>query len=296
MTKGRTARTAVLALVAVLLSAAAATAAQRTSPDMGQTTLQPGDLPGAVLASHGAGKPKGYVSAYQRTYQLKTPQGSAGIVYIQSAGQLAGTIAKAKTDVQLVETSLRTKVGKKLFIAGIAATVNVKPKAVSVSAVRKPKFGDNAFEQPVSVLLKGHRVYEDLLYLQLDRVVATLVLAGIHPVTSSAAAKYATVVMSHITTALTPVSTAAPTVTGTAVQGQTLTAAPGTWSNDDVAFTYQWQHCDATGANCVDVTGATATTYAVTATDVGFTLRVVATATNRFGAPTAPSVVTAAVA
>ena len=293
---GRTARTAVLALVAVLLSAAAATAAQRTSPDISQTTLQPADLPGAVLASHGAGKSKGYVSGYQRTYQLNTPQGPAGIVYLQSTGQLAVTITKAKTDVRVAETTLRTKLGRTLFIARIASTAHVKAKAVKVSAMRKPKFGDNAFELPLSVLVKGHRVYEDLLYVQLDRVVATLVLAGIHPVSSSAAGKYATIVSSHITTVLTPVSTAPPTVTGTAVQGQTLTASPGTWSNDDVAFTYQWQHCDATGANCVDVTGATATTYAVTATDVGFTLRVVATATNRFGAPTAPSVVTAAVA
>lgn len=296
MTKGRTARTAVLALVAVLLSAAAATAAQRTSPDITQTTLQPADLPGAALASHGVVKAKGYVSGYQRTYQLNTPQGPAGIVYLQSTGQLAVTIAKAKTEVQLDEGALRTKLGRKAIIAEIARSLNVKATAVKVGTVRKPKFGDNAFELPLSILIKGHRVYEDLLYLQLDRVVATLVLAGIHPVSSSAAGKYTTIVSSHITTVLTPVSTAPPTVAGTAVQGQTLTAAPGTWSNDDVAFTYQWQHCDATGANCVDVTGATATTYAVTAADVGFTLRVVATAKNRFGAPTAPSVVTAAVA
>ena len=50
-------------------------------------------------------------------------------------------------------------------------------------------------------------------------------------------------------------------------------------------FTYQWQRCDAAGANCVPVAGATAPTYAVLPTDVGATLNVVVTAANRFGRP-----------
>jgi hypothetical protein len=91
-----------------------------------------------------------------------------------------------------------------------------------------------------------------------------------------------------------PVAVTGPTVTGTAVQGQTLTAAPGTWTNEP-SFTYQWQRCDAAGANCVDIAGATAPSYGVTAADAGATLRVVLTAHNRFGAPTAQSVVTAVV-
>lgn len=33
---------------------------------------------------------------------------------------------------------------------------------------------------------------------------------------------------------------------------------PGVWSSPPVEdFTYQWQVCDATGANCVDIPGAT---------------------------------------
>jgi hypothetical protein len=74
-----------------------------------------------------------------------------------------------------------------------------------------------------------------------------------------------------------------------------LTAAPGTWTAADAAFTYQWQHCDGAGANCVDVPGATAQTYAVTPADVGTTLHVVVKATNRFGSATAPSGATAVV-
>jgi hypothetical protein len=88
---------------------------------------------------------------------------------------------------------------------------------------------------------------------------------------------------------------ALPTVTGIADLGQTLTSSPGTWSNSDVVFTYQWQRCDPAGQTCSDIDGETNSTYGVVGADAGFTLRVVVTATDRFGAPTAQSAVTALV-
>src|SRR4029077_12419529 len=83
-----------------------------------------------------------------------------------------------------------------------------------------------------------------------------------------------------------------PTVAGTARTGRTLTLGHGTWRAASVAFTYQWQRCDPMGANCTSVAGATRRTYAVTGADVGWTLVVVVTSTNRFGSPTARSVAT----
>lgn len=41
-------------------------------------------------------------------------------------------------------------------------------------------------------------------------------------------------------------------------------------------YTYQWRRCDAHGGNCADIAGATSDTYLLTAADVGFSLRVVA--------------------
>ena len=43
--------------------------------------------------------------------------------------------------------------------------------------------------------------------------------------------------------------------------GQVLTAANGTWSNSPTGFVYQWQRCDAGGANCAAIGGATDPTY-----------------------------------
>ena len=78
-----------------------------------------------------------------------------------------------------------------------------------------------------------------------------------------------------------PSNTAKPTIDGTAKVGEELTATTGTWTgHQPIDFTYQWQRCDAAGANCVDITGATAAAYRSTLADAGSTLRVVVTADN----------------
>ena len=85
-----------------------------------------------------------------------------------------------------------------------------------------------------------------------------------------------------------PSITAAPTVSGTALVGQTLTATMGTWAGHPApSLAAQWQSCQA--ALCGDIAGAQGGTYVVGAADVGKTLRVLVTATNTSGAATAPS-------
>jgi hypothetical protein len=87
-----------------------------------------------------------------------------------------------------------------------------------------------------------------------------------------------------------PVSATPPVLSGPAAQGHALTANPGDWSVPGPAtYTYQWQRCDAKGANCVDIPGATDDTYTPTAADVGHTLRAEITATNDAGATSTTS-------
>ena len=93
-----------------------------------------------------------------------------------------------------------------------------------------------------------------------------------------------------------PDNTARPTITGTAAEGQTLTANDGTWTGNPTSFAYQWQQCDSDGSNCGSIVGATAKTFVVRAADIGFRLRVQVTATNDRGRGTALSGVTAIVA
>jgi subtilisin family serine protease len=87
-----------------------------------------------------------------------------------------------------------------------------------------------------------------------------------------------------------PRSLTAPSVTGTAVRGRTLTVGTGTWSNSPDRFRYQWQRCD--GANCREIGGAAGSDYVLTRADEGFRIIVVVTASNSFDsgwATTAPT-------
>jgi len=72
-----------------------------------------------------------------------------------------------------------------------------------------------------------------------------------------------------------PVNTVAPTISGTATIGQTLTSTTGTWTSDTgiTGYLYQWYR----GATLI--TGATNSTYVLTLADVAFdiTCRVAAT-------------------
>lgn len=96
--------------------------------------------------------------------------------------------------------------------------------------------------------------------------------------------------------ALAPVNTAPPTISGTPASGQTLTAANGTWTGAaPITFGYVWQLCDATGAACTPITGATGSTYVLTSAAVGKTLRLQVNAANANGTSSATSVPTAVI-
>ena len=86
-----------------------------------------------------------------------------------------------------------------------------------------------------------------------------------------------------------PTNTTAPQVSGTATQGNTLTTTNGSWTGSPTKFTYAWQDCNASGASCAGISGATASSYTLQASDVGDTVRSVVTATNSGGSASASS-------
>jgi endoglucanase len=93
-----------------------------------------------------------------------------------------------------------------------------------------------------------------------------------------------------------PANTALPTVSGIAQVGQTLTATSGSWSGTTpMTYAYQWRRCDSAGANCANISGATATTYTLAAADQGMTVRMRVTASNSAGSASANSAATGVV-
>jgi hypothetical protein len=75
-------------------------------------------------------------------------------------------------------------------------------------------------------------------------------------------------------------NTTAPVVTGTAVVNQTLKTTAGSWAGGATAESYQWQRCSSVGTSCVNIAGAAATTYKLTAADGGHVVRSTVRATN----------------
>ena len=86
-----------------------------------------------------------------------------------------------------------------------------------------------------------------------------------------------------------PTNTAAPTISGTATQGQQLTAAPGSWAGAPTGFAYQWQRCSVGPVGCADISGETNATYTLMPVDVNSVVRVSVIASNASG-PSVPAV------
>ena len=93
-----------------------------------------------------------------------------------------------------------------------------------------------------------------------------------------------------------PLLSTPPTIVGAPQAGQLLAAVPGAWEGGKpLTFTYQWRQCDAAGADCTAISGATRESYRPVSTDVGHSLKVFVTATSGAGTAVATSVPTAAV-
>jgi hypothetical protein len=287
---------AALAASLVLLASAAATAAPPPgTPDVSTMTLQASDFPGATATGQLVAN-TALVQAYDRLIRLKSPYGASHYLELESVAILASDTTAAARGYALLGHTFSSKAGRlklvKQFENGanvsFTSTKLVKPRALGVS--------DSSMEIGFVAKVNGRTLDVSVSLLRLDRVVVEDAAIG----TGKAVAKADGVALtklaaSHTAAALVPIDVSAPAITGTAVQGQTLTASTGVWGDTPTAYAYQWQRCDATGTTCADVAGATASTYAVTSADAGVTLRVNVTASNRFGSVPVSSGVTAVI-
>ena len=102
--------------------------------------------------------------------------------------------------------------------------------------------------------------------------------------TNDAGSAEATSVATGEVLALAPANVTPPSISGDPVDGETLTADPGTWTGTQpIDFDYQWQRCDADGTDCVDIVGADDPTYTVVPGDIDHVIQVVVTAGNDAG-------------
>jgi hypothetical protein len=285
--------------VALLIGGAAVAAAEaaRTvaGPSASAMVLAATDVPGAKVTAQKAGKGTQLIDgAYEREFHFSRPYGASKFTDFVDVAILTKAVDIATADYAAAAHEYESAQGKKLLaslFAGLAKGVTT-----SKMTTRPIALGDKGLQLSFVAKVKSESMNVSVVLFRIDRVVEIASAEGTGQVGKQTdALALGNLIAAHVRAALMPSVVAAPTITGTDQQGQTIAASTGTWTNTPTSYTYQWQHCDAAGANCADIAGATAATYAVTAADVGTTLRVNVTAKNGVGSVAAPSAVTGVV-
>ena len=80
-----------------------------------------------------------------------------------------------------------------------------------------------------------------------------------------------------------PVNSVAPTISGTAEIGQSLSVTDGSWTGSPTSYSYEWLWSSTVGGNYAPISGATSSTYVVSDPDAGTYLKVIVTANNAGG-------------
>lgn len=93
-----------------------------------------------------------------------------------------------------------------------------------------------------------------------------------------------------------PHNVSAPTISGSAQEGQTLSGDRGRWEGTGpIDYNHYWQRCDRNGNACANISGGGGTRYTLTSADVGNRVRFRVQATNRAGRTNAYSAASAVV-
>jgi hypothetical protein len=276
---------------AVLAMPAGAVVPPPGTPDLSQMVVAPSDLAAGASATTDAYQDptQPFVAAYERDFSLSATASGASFLGIISRINLAGDATQAIAFEAGAQAAFSSPKGKASFahtlIKAFGKKAHVRRRSIHFGRIVSAGVGDASFLFPFSFRVRHLPFYADVVTLRVDRVIGALTLLSLPgtPIPQSDASNLAGAMAAHIRAGLVPQNTGAPTITGTAMQGQTLTATNGTWSNGPTSFSYQWQRCDAAGANCSPIGGATGQSYTVTASDAGATIRVAVTATNAAG-------------
>jgi hypothetical protein len=300
----------VVVVVSILLGLSLAQGANAIAPPAGlpnlsKMALRVSDLPaGAKVANQHYVKPDHALAEYDREFKPGTARvGKLRLLGLENDLELHQSADEAASLVKGFRALVSTKRGRqtlaKLFARGFTAgggSQAGKPNVTTGLPVNL-HIGDESLALPFRIKTRLGTLRVVITVHRVERVVSVVVMAGDlnAKLPASASRRIVTPIAQHIREGLAPIIGTPPTISGTAQVGQTVTGNAGSWTNTPTQLTYQWQHCDAAGANCAAIAGATTQTYVVQATDAGSTLRIAETATNALGTATSVSAQTAVV-
>jgi hypothetical protein len=271
------------------------------SPDPKQIVLKSSDLGGAAVSSQGYYKDKDFPSliSYERDFKAGRAGGTRflGLEADVEIGTAPRTTAaflssfRRYLDSPQGRATLKQEF-KKAFAGDLGLVSDLR-----IGRITRLGVGDDSFDLPMTFEVLGLKTRVHIAAFREERVLFTLFVGGQldGPLPRTVVVRLARLEVGRARVQLTPRNTVLPAVSGTPQVGQTLNASTGTWTGTPTSFTYQWQRCDGTGANCVDIPGATAQTYVLTQDDVGSTIRAVVTARNAVGTASASSAATSVV-
>jgi hypothetical protein len=291
--RGRRAAQATLAVAAASLCigvAAWASGSPADGPDLQAMALAPSDFEGgATVAAQGfepASAPA--VAEYDRTFGPGARlAGRRLLSAISSVSDFADadTAALAFDGIRLaLSTKARRQSLAKALAAELASGSSASLKATSV-AVSKPvalQQGQGAFRFTIRIGTRLGRIEMAFVVLRVDRALGLVAVLGYprQQLTAAPATLAGAKLAQRFNAGFTVRSVAPPSIVGALQPGQTLSADPGRWAGAPSAFTYQWNRCDAAGANCAAIAGAVGQSYVLGATDSRARLTVTVKAGN----------------
>ena len=229
-----------------------------------------------------------FVARFVRFFHSGARLNGQRLLGVASYVDLVSSDGLAVVGFNAVATDFGTSTGRREIGAEIKRNVAtsthgvVKVKTVTFGRVVRFQAAAGAFRVKIKLRTNRGTIEMAIVGIVLDRAIGLLELDG-YPrkhVSASTALLAARKLAQHFQVALQIRSVVPPSITGTPQLGQTLTANRGSWAGGPTSFTYQWNHCDAAGANCAPIAGAVASTYVPGTADAGMRITVTVTATN----------------
>lgn len=240
-----------------------------------------------------------FVASYEREFSLAGTQvGRSSLFFVFTGLDVEETAQQATATFETAKVIFKSKRFRDAFAKEIAREAGLTAKSVVIGRPRTPRIGEGAVVLGITLKAQGLPFHMTVTLMRVDRVLGSIVLVGLpgKKIFATDSDRLARTSADRMRAGLVPTMSGPPVVTGVLNPGQTLSAAQGTWTGDQVTFSYQWERCTEAETGCAPIPGATASTYALTTGDLASTVRVSVTGRNRLGTATASSANTGFVA
>lgn len=228
------------------------------------------------------------VAKYGRYFAPGARLGRQRLLGVSCIVDVFGDAGTASLGFDAVVAALRTPAGRRSIAKELADEIakssggRVKVRSVTFGRLIRFQAGQGAFRLTINIRTNYGRLQTVVDGIVVDRAIGLVALDG-YPrqrITASTAMLGARKLAQHFQVAFKIRNVTPPAIVGTAQRGTTLTVNRGRWAGGPSSFTYQWNQCDAAGANCAAIAGAVGQTYVPGTTDAGMRLTVTVTGTN----------------